>query len=116
MVQLDGGACNAACRSKLYYMRQVRVAQGREQERIERLWLVLDKARPAAGLLKQYDGTAVVSVNAGIRAQFPAAGRPEDSIYLVDPLGNLMMRFPKNPDPRGMIKDIKHLLKASQIG
>jgi hypothetical protein len=37
-------------------------------------------------------------------------------VYLIDPLGNLMFRFPKNPDPRGMIKDIKQLLKASQIG
>jgi hypothetical protein len=37
-------------------------------------------------------------------------------LYMVDPLGHLMMRWPHNPDPRRMIKDIKHLLKASQIG
>lgn len=116
MVQLDGGACDANCRTKLYYMRQVRIAQGREQERIERLWLVQDNARPEADLLKQYEGTAAVRVDTDVRAQFPAAARPEDYIYLVDPLGNLMLRFPKNPDPRGMIKDLKHLLKASQIG
>lgn len=116
LVQLDGGACDAYCRTKLYYMRQVRIAQGREQDRVERLWLVEDNARPVASLVKPYEGTAIVWVNSGVRAQFPAAQRPEDYIYLIDPLGNLMLRFPKNPDPGRMIKDLKHLLKASQIG
>lgn len=115
LVQLDNGGCDAACRTKLYYMRQVRIAQGREQERIQRLWLVLDNKLPEAGLLKQYEGTATVT-GADIRAQFSAEESARDHIYLVDPLGNLMMRFPKNPDARGLIKDIKHLLKASQIG
>lgn len=116
MVQIDSASCDAYCRTKLYYLRQVRTAQGREQDRIERLWLVQDQAPIDAALLMDHAGTTVVRVGADARAQFPAGVRAEDHIYLVDPLGNLMLRFPKDPDPRNMIKDIKHLLKASQIG
>jgi cytochrome oxidase Cu insertion factor (SCO1/SenC/PrrC family) len=116
MLQLDSGACNAYCQTKQYDMRQVRVAQGRERDRIERVWLVTDKQPVDAALLNQYSGTSVIRVDADAVRQFAAGASPEDAVYLIDPLGNLMLRFPKNPDPRGMIKDIKQLLKASQIG
>jgi cytochrome oxidase Cu insertion factor (SCO1/SenC/PrrC family) len=116
MLQLDSGACNAYCQTKQYDMRQVRVAQGRERDRIERVWLVTDKRAVDADLLRQYSGTWVVRVGAEAVGQIAANTPPEDAVYLIDPLGNLMLRFPKNPDPRGMIKDIKQLLKASQIG
>ena len=39
-----------------------------------------------------------------------------DHIYLVDPLGNLMLRFPRDPDPSRMIKDLQRLLRYSRIG
>ena len=116
MLQLDGGTCNAYCHTKQYDVRQVRLAQGREQDRIERVWLVTDKQPVDAAVLNQYAGTWVVRVGANAVRQFAAIASPEDAVYLIDPLGNLMLRFPKNPDPRGMIKDIKQLLKASQIG
>jgi hypothetical protein len=54
--------------------------------------------------------------DAGFVAQFPAVRERGEHIYLVDPLGNLMLRFPAQPDAKRMMKDLKLLLKASQIG
>ncbi len=49
-------------------------------------------------------------------AQFPAPESVRDHIYVVDPLGNLMLRFPRDADPRRMMKDLSRLLKASRVG
>jgi hypothetical protein len=116
LVQLDGGACDARCEQKLYYMRQVRRALGREMQRVERLWIVTDGAAPRAELLAAIEGTHLAHEGAALAARFPAAGAPADHIYVVDPLGNLMMRFPRDPDPSRMIKDLQRLLKYSQFG
>ena len=114
LVQFDGGACGAWCERKLYIMRQLRRAQGKEMQRVERLWLVTDPVRPRAELLAAIEGTLIAPAGAG--ADFAADGNVTDHIYLVDPLGNLMMRFPRDPDPMRMIKDLQRLLKASSFG
>ncbi|MHB1175786.1 MAG: SCO family protein [Sulfuriferula sp.] len=116
MVEFDSGKCDEYCREKLYTLRQVRMAQGAERDRVQRLWLITDNVVPAAELMTDYAGTIVATTGQSVREKFPANGHIENYIYLVDPLGNLMLRFPKNPNPSGMIKDIKHLLKTSQIG
>ena len=116
LVQFDGGACEAACERKHYFMRQVRRAQGREMGRIERLWLVTDAVQPASVLLAAIEGTTIQLQSAALAAAFPAERSPSDHIYLVDPLGNLMMRFPRDPDPARVIKDLQRLLKASSFG
>jgi hypothetical protein len=118
LVQFDSGACAAACERKLYFMRQVRRAQGKEMQRVARLWLLTDAAQPSPELLKVIEGT-VVAPRGGIDAAngaFPAEGSVTDHIYLVDPLGNLMMRFPRDPEPSRVIKDIQRLLRASSFG
>jgi hypothetical protein len=116
LVQFDGGACDAACERKHYFMRQVRRAQGRDMARVERLWVVTDAARPAGALLAAIEGTAIVFEGGALAASFPAERSASDHIYLVDPLGNLMMRFPREPDPSRVIKDLQRLLKASGFG
>jgi hypothetical protein len=117
MLQLDAADCAAACRAKLYDMRQVRLAQGREMERVERVWLILDEAPLDTQLMREYDGTRMVRAGgSALLAEFPAAGGVRDHIYLIDPLGNLMLRFPKDADPVRMNKDLVRLLKASRIG
>lgn len=116
LVQLDGGACAAACERKHFFMRQVRRAQGREQGRLERLWLVTDAVPTAPALLAAIEGTVVVAEGAAFAKAFPAERAASEHIYLVDPLGNLMMRFPPDPDPARVIKDLKHLLKFSGFG
>lgn len=115
LVQLDGGACDARCERKLYLMRQARRAQGREMERVGRLWLVTDGTAPRAELLEAIPGTVVAPAGTA-RSEFPAEGSSAEHVYLVDPLGNLMMRFPRDPDPMRVIKDLQRLLKASRFG
>ena len=111
LVTFDAGACDAYCERKLYVMRQVRRAQGKDMERIERLWVLTDAGKPRADVLAASEGTRISrDGNVG----FP--GNPADHIYVVDPLGNLMMRFPRDPEPGRMIKDLSRLLKASRIG
>ena len=114
LVQFDGGACNAACERKLYFMRQVRRAQGKEMQRVARLWFVTDAVAPRPEVLAAIEGT-VLAPAAG-RTDFPADTAPADYLYLVDPLGNLMMRFPPDPDPARVIKDIQRLLRSSSFG
>jgi len=117
LVSVDSGNCDARCDEKLLYMRQLRLTQGKNTDRVERVWLISDDVPPRAELLAQYPGTWLVRVRAPeLLGRFPAKETVSDHIYLIDPLGNLMMRFPRNPDPRLMIKDLGRLLKASQIG
>jgi hypothetical protein len=118
LVQFDSGACDAWCERKLYFMRQVRRAQGKEMQRVARLWLLTDAAQPAPGLLQAIEGTVVAPRSRLDAAQspFPMDGSVIDHIYLVDPLGNLMMVFPRDPDPSRVIKDIQRLLRASSFG
>jgi hypothetical protein len=116
LISVDSGACDEYCRKKLYHMRQARLVQNAERDRIERVWLVDDAQAPAAGSGEEFEGVwRIRAAGGGMLEQFPAGATPRDHIYVVDPIGNLMMRFPKNPDPALMAKDIKRLLKVSQL-
>lgn len=117
LVMVDTGSCAAPCREKLLQMRQLRLMQGKDQDRVARAWLVDDDALPAADVLKDYDGTVVVPARASpLIGKLPADSALRDHLFLVDPLGNLMMRFPKDADPYRIKKDLTHLLKVSRIG
>jgi cytochrome oxidase Cu insertion factor (SCO1/SenC/PrrC family) len=116
LMSIDSGACDEQCQKKLYYMRQVRTYQNTEMDRIERLWLIDDEQKPSPEVLSDYEGMHVIRAkNSELLKEVPAAGSQHDHIYLIDPIGNLMMRFPKDPDPGKMAKDIKRLLKVSQL-
>lgn len=130
MLYFASAECGRGCEQALYKMRQVHLAQGRERDRLQRILIVTD-ARAREWLnytLKEYRDMTVLtgsppSITALMR-QFvptpaPAAAIPsmaDDSIYVLDPLGNYMMRYAPATDPSGMRKDLKHLLKLSQIG
>ncbi len=115
LVSFDAAACDAYCERKLYFMRQVRKAQGKEFERVERVWVVTDGQAPRPELLAAIEGTRVFPLkNPAFTADFP--GTAVRHIYLVDPLGNLMLSFPQDPDPSKMVKDLQRLLKYSRIG
>lgn len=117
MVHVGPAACDARCERQLYLMRQIRIAQGKGQSRIERVWVLTDAGAPDAELLANYPGMHVWRPDSAAFAdQFPASINAAEHIYIVDPLGNLMLRFPADPDPKGIMKDLKQLLKASQIG
>lgn len=119
MLQVNDADCQDACRKRLYDMRQLRAAQGKEMERIERVWLITDDKPLDTVLMREYDGMRHLRVTRqALQAWLPAeAGNVQaDHIYLVDPLGNLMMRYPKDADPNKIKKDLVKLLKASSIG
>ena len=118
-LQIDASECAKACADKLYYMRQLRLTQGKEMDRIERVWLVTDSGPIQTELLKKYEGTSVLRADIKqISAWLPTedGSTVTDHFYLLDPLGNLMMRFPKDPDANKIKKDLIKLLKASRIG
>jgi hypothetical protein len=114
--------CDPRCRTSLYDMRQVRLALGRDLERVKTA-LLLD-ATPGAELRQwlsaEHPATVVVTVDSVnqqlLMAAFPQAGQLGDWMYLLDPLGNLVIRYPIDMDPRGLLKDLQRLLKWSKIG
>lgn len=117
LLQLDESDCAAACKTKLYNMRQVRLAQGREMERVERVWLILDEAPLETLLMREYEGTHMLRAGGSpLLAEIAPSGGVREHIYVIDPLGNLMLRYPKDADPREMHKDLARLLRASRIG
>jgi len=113
LVMHGRGGCDAACGRKLYAMRQARTMQGKEQDRIVRAWFVLGDAEPPAALLAQHPDLLVVRVPEAVPARFPDGANP---VYLLDPLGNLVLRYPDDPDIKGIARDLARLLKASRIG
>ena len=116
MVSIDAGACARSCEAKLLMMRQQRLMQGREMDRVERVFLVEDDAALSTMLLREFDGTRVLRASGSpLLNTFPAQGARRDHIYLVDPHGNLMMRFPAAPDPYLIKKDIDRLFKAQGV-
>jgi hypothetical protein len=119
MLKVGGSACPDTCRKQLFTMRQERLMQGKEMDRIERVWLITDREPIDTILIREYDGMHMLHADAASVARWlpvDAGSTAADHIYLIDPLGNLMMRFPAEPDPRKMYKDIGKLLKASAIG
>jgi hypothetical protein len=110
----DSGHCDHYCQSKLYIMRQIRLTQGKDQFRIERVWLIPDGVQPAPDIETAFRGTiTVLASNDQLLARLPAADSVRDHIYVIDPFGNLMMRFPRNADPQKMKRDIDKLMKMS---
>lgn len=118
LLTVDARGCDAPCAARLYAMRQVRLTTGKERDRIERVLLVSGEATPAAAVLAEHEGLRVYRVQGAPVRWLPPAdgGTPEDHIYVVDPMGNVMLRFPKSVDPNRMKKDIARLLKASRVG
>jgi hypothetical protein len=119
MLQAGPGDCPKRCVDQLIDMRQLRVMQNKGMERIERVWLVTDDKPLSTELMKWIDGTHMLRVKPeALQAWLPAetGTTVSDHLYLIDPLGNLMMRFPRDADPKKVAKDISKLLKASAIG
>ena len=116
-VIVDSGACDQYCRQKLYTIRQVRLTQGKEMDRIERAWLIDDDQPPAPELALEYEGTHRVDARGSpLLAHLPAETSVHDHIYIVDPLGNVMLRYPRDADPSRVKKDLTKLLQISRIG
>jgi len=107
------GDCGVACARALYATRQARTMQGKDQDRIRRAWLVTGATLPAPAVLAQHPDLDVIASSGSARDLLPGdAG----TVYVIDPLGNLVLRYPTDPDIRGIANDLARLLKASRIG
>lgn len=115
LVASDAAACARPCLEKLVMMRQVRLALGRDASRVTRVFVVEDGRAPEPALLEPFQGTVVLIAPEGTKLP-PGPGNDRAHVYLVDPHGNVMMRWPAPDDGKGMLKDLQRLLKASQIG
>jgi hypothetical protein len=119
LVSVGGGACDADCERHLYLQRQLRESLGPDKERVDWVWLVADGAPLREPLRPALAQATVLQVNAGALAQWlaPARGHQlSDHLYVVDPMGNWMMRFPAALDMAGAAKakrDLQRLLRAS---
>lgn len=114
LLMIDSGTCDQFCQDKLYLMRQVRLAQHTEKDRVERVWLINDDQQPDPDMVGQYEGTRLVLAKGrDLLNEFPYVDSQVNHIFVIDPMGNLMMRYPKNPEPKKMVDDIKRLLKLS---
>lgn len=106
-------ACDAACAQALYATRQARTIQNRDMERVVRVWLASGDQAPDPALVAEHPDLVVVRTAELALADWPAGSQ---RIYLVDPLGNQVLAYPRDPDIKAMAKDLARLLKASRIG
>ena len=117
MLSVDSADCDEACDQKLFLMRQTRISMTKEMNRIERVLLLRGDAKATAELVKKYPGMHILSgANDSLLNTFPGAPNAADHIYLVDPVGQVMMRYVKNPDATGIRRDLTRLLSVSQVG
>ena len=112
--------CDKACERRLFMQRQLREMTGAERDRIDKVWLVDSPEAVSPTLLAALHArpeVTVLRVDRAALAQWlqPAFGHAlEDHVYIVDPLGNWMMRAPANPDPMKLKKDLERLLRGSE--
>ncbi len=118
IVYIGSGQCDASCRNALYVMRQTRIALNRDMTRVDRVFLVTSDCCDHAFLAQEHAGMVVVDAS-GANANALLREFPDDrlsSLFIVDPLGNLMMRFDTHQNAKGLLQDLQKLLNLSSIG
>lgn len=119
LLVVGAGGCDAACERRLYMQRQLREMLGRERDRVDKVWLLLDDAMPPSRLQEALSAGEPVrllraSADAVARWLEPEPGKAlEAHLYLVDPMGQWMMRFPAEAEPARVKRDLERLLRAS---
>jgi cytochrome oxidase Cu insertion factor (SCO1/SenC/PrrC family) len=120
LVFIPPPVCEELCLKNIYHMRQVWAGLGREAPRVQRLMILQSAAQKddLREFLENYPYmTVIIDSESVLVQQMISSGKQvHDNIFLVDPLGNLMIAFPQTLDPRDMLKDLKKLLKISTIG
>jgi hypothetical protein len=119
LVTVDASECADTCQRKLWKLRQVRLTTGKDRDRVERVFLITDTAPLQTMLLREYDGTIFLRADAGeLRSLFDPTTQADlaAGLWIIDPLGNLMLRWPPDADPNRMKRDLGKLLRASRVG
>jgi hypothetical protein len=119
LVYVGDGTCNDDCRATLYFMRQTRLGLGNDLTRVARVFLATAHCCDRAFLESEHPGLIVLDNPAGVggalAAEFPGTNRAH-TLFVVDPLGNLMMSYDARQNPHGLLEDLKKLLRLSHIG
>jgi len=119
LVYLGDGACTAECRQALMVMRQTRLGLNNDMTRVARVFLATANCCARDFLGSQHPGLRVLDAAdtavAAVVREFPQAARAH-TLYIVDPLGNLMMSYDARQNPHGLLEDLKKLLRLSHIG
>ena len=119
VVTLDDGLCAEPCQVQVHMLKQVHTSLNKEIKRIQRVFLVPAEMKPEVfnALQRQYPDLIILAAADETTAKFAAEFKVANaSVYLVDPLGNLMMSYPNKFDPKGLRSDLSRLLKNSWAG
>jgi hypothetical protein len=118
LISVSNAGCDERCQKHLYEQRQLREGLGKEKDRLDWVWLRTDAAPLVEPLKAATASATVLQVDPQALAAWlqPATGqRLEDHLYVVDPIGNWMMRFPVDADPKQVKRDLDRLLRASSF-
>ena len=119
LIVVSGGACDSVCEKQLWVQRQLREALGRDKHRLDKVWLITDRAAPRPEVLQAIGAVApatVLRVSESALAGWlaPAPGHTlQQHMVIVDPMGEWMMRAPADADPGRLKRDVEKLLRAS---
>jgi hypothetical protein len=119
LIVVADGTCDALCRRRLYDTRQVRTALDRDMPRVQRLFVATGECCDDSFLAREHPDLITVRAApdapllAGLGAE---AAAPAGRIYVVDPLGNFMMWYAADAPAKGLLEDMKRLLKLSHVG
>ena len=120
----DGASCPESCARKLFILRNSHASQGKNVDRVNRIWFITDDADVPDNVMQAYKGTIMVRANPEQLAKFLPTlgngpdGRPalQDPMWIIDPLGNLILQYPVDSEPLRFRKDLSRLIYNSRIG
>jgi len=125
LVAADGAACPDSCARKLFILRNSHASQGKNVERLARVWFITDDAPVPEKVLEAYKGTTMVRVKPeqlqkflttmGVKASTASEALAEP-MWIIDPNGNLILQYPTDAEPEKVRKDISKLVYNSRIG
>jgi len=119
LISVAGGDCDELCRRHLYLQRQLREGLGKDKDRLDWAWLIADDVQVPTSLLPALSEATVLRVPPGGLSDWLSAAkghRLAEHLYVVDPMGHWMMRFPAELDvssAAGAKRDLDRLLRAS---
>jgi hypothetical protein len=120
LINVSTSGCDQACQESLYFQRQIHTALGREKDRVDRVWLIAGDTSPAPELVQAVGESWIIKANAQQLAKWLGAASEasvNEHMYLVDPMGELMMQFPSHiqiDSAPKIRRDIERVLRASE--
>lgn len=118
LAHVGDGSCDETCAKSLYKTRQVRNALGTEDRNVQRIFFLTGNTPLDPAVIEHHPGLKIFSTDQMLTGEFIAAIEPYDTrdIFLIDPLGNLIVRFTPGTGMKDMHKDLKKLLSVFQLG